>query len=339
VIDETYRVALSESSKLKLRAMATRAEGGEDAPYRAAVLFHAAARAEGRAFELLEAPSPETRLRSAIEQCGCLIDGLDPAAIEAWGDVLEASEQVPARVAGALRARIDPGFMAFVKQYDDVLRAAPDIAAGLGGPRALRPAERAKVQRALARWLAAFPGDPVAWATQSALESSGGHFHAAWRSIARARELEPRSSQATAMALLLVPDALPRARAEDYLRASYAVLQRGRDPSEVFLAFVVASLRVAATRSRRRSDVGRALDALAVGESRPPSMPEHTRFFRALRRIAGELRDNRKPGVDALYRAGLGTLAARAASEGESDPIAILARELGAMGGRLARAA
>ncbi len=67
VIDETYRLALSESSKLKLRAVAVRAEGGEDAPYRAAVLFHAAARAERRALGVLEAPSPETRLRSAID--------------------------------------------------------------------------------------------------------------------------------------------------------------------------------------------------------------------------------------------------------------------------------
>jgi hypothetical protein len=68
-------------------------------------------------------------------------------------------------------------------------------------------------------------------------------------------------------------------------------------------------------------------------------MPEQGRFFRALRRIAGELRENRKPSVDALYRVGLGVLAARAVRDGEQDPIAILAREVGAMGGRLRRAA
>ena len=40
-----------------------------------------------------------------------------------------------------------------------------------------------------------------------------------------------------------------------------------------------------------------------------------------------------------LYRAGLGVLVARAAKEGERDPIELLAHELGAMGGRLHRAA
>jgi len=209
----------------------------------------------------------------------------------------------------------------------------------LGGSRALRPPERAKARRALTRWLAAFPGDPVAWATLSALDASEGDFPSAWRSIARARELDPRSSQATGMALLLVPDALPKARADEYLEASHAALQRGRDPSEVFLAFVVASLRVAGAHPKGQAHVKRALDALALGEARPPAMPEHTRFFRALRRIAGDLRDHRKPGVDALYRAGLGALVARAASEGEQAPLAILAREVGAMGGRLPRAA
>jgi hypothetical protein len=329
----------SESSKLKLRAMATRAEGGEDSAYRAAVLFHAAARAERRALDLLAAPSAETRLRSAIEQCGCLIDGLDPAAIEAWGDVLEASEQVSASVAGAIRSRIDPAFHAFVKRYDDMQKTARDITAGLGGARALRPAERAKARRASARWLAIFPGDPVAWTTQSALESTDGDFESAWRSIERARELDPKNSQAMGMAFLLAPDALPKARVDEYLEANYALLQRGRDPSDVFLTFVVASLRAADAPARRRAHVDRALEALALGESRPPAMPEHPRFFRALRRIAGDMRDKRKPGVDALYRAGLGALVARAASEGEQDPVAILAREVGLMGGRLSRAA
>src|SRR5207249_4047477 len=122
VIDEPYRLALSESSKLKLRALALLAEGGDDAAFRAAVLFHAAARAERRALQLLEAPAPETRLRSAIERCGCLIDGLDPAAIEAWGDVLEASEHLSAGVVAALRSRIDPGFAAFLTRYGDVMK-------------------------------------------------------------------------------------------------------------------------------------------------------------------------------------------------------------------------
>jgi hypothetical protein len=340
VIDETYRLALSESSKLKLRAVSARAEGGEDCAFQAAVLFHAAARAERRALSLLEAPAPDTRLRSAIEQCGCLIDGLDPAAaIEAWGDVLEASEHVPARVASALRGRIDPGFDAFVKQYGDAMSAVPDLTVLLGGVRGLSPAARAKVRRALTRVLAVFPGDAAGWATLSALDAAAGDFEPAWLSIGRARELHPESGWFWAMAVLLAPDALPETRAGDYLDAAYSAIQRGQAPPEVCLSFAVTSLRSAQAQRKRRDHVDRALNALAAGEARPPATPEHARYFRALRRIAGELRGNRTPGVEALYKAGLGGLAARATRDGERDPIAILAREVGAMGGRVHRAA
>lgn len=341
MIDETYRLALSESSKLKLRALAVRAEGREDASFRAAVLFHAAARAERRALLLLEAPDPETRLRSAIEQCGCLLDGRDPDAIEAWGEVLEASEDVPARVASAMRARIDPGFAAFVEAYREVMKGAPEVAAGLRGLQALSQAARGKVRRALSKVLAAFPGDATGWAMLSALDSAEGAFEAAWASIGRARELQPDRGWVNGMALLLVPDALPKERAEEYLEAGYAVVRRGRAVPEVCLAFAVASLRGAeeANGERRRRDLDRVLEAVAVGESQAPPVPEYVRFFRALRRIARELREDRKPGIDLLYRAGLGVLVARAGREGERDPLAILAREVGALGGRLHRAA
>ena len=86
-------------------------------------------------------------------------------------------------------------------------------------------------------------------------------------------------------------------------------------------------------------DLDRVLEAVAVGESQAPPAPEYARFFRALREITGELQEDRKRGVDTLYRAGLGVLGARAETEGERDPLAILAREVGAGGGRLHRAA
>lgn len=338
MIDETYRLALSESSKLKLRAVSVRAEGGEDAAFRAAVLFHAAARAERRALLLLDAPAPETRLRSAIEQCGCLIDGLDPFAIEVWGEVLEASEHVPVRVAGALRSRIDPGWRAFFEQYEDTMKVASDMAL-LGEVEALSHAVRAKVRRAVMRMLAAFPGDALGWVSLGYLDFSERDFQSAWRSIERARELYPDHGLVNAMALLIVSDALPEGRAEEYLDASYATIQRGQAPPEVCLSFAIASLRAARVQRKRRVYVDRALDALAAGESRPPTMPVHVRYFRALRRIAGDLRNNRTSGIDVLYKAGLGLLAARAARGGDQDPIAILTREVSAMGGRLRPAA
>ena len=71
MIPEAQRLALLESSKLKLAGTALLAEGGDDARYEAAVLFHAAARAERRSLLAIEAPPPAARLRSAVEICGC----------------------------------------------------------------------------------------------------------------------------------------------------------------------------------------------------------------------------------------------------------------------------
>ena len=52
------------------------AEGGADARYEASVLLHEAARAEERTLLAASAPSFETKLASAIERCGCLIEYL-----------------------------------------------------------------------------------------------------------------------------------------------------------------------------------------------------------------------------------------------------------------------
>jgi hypothetical protein len=81
MIAEARRLALLEAGKLKLAAKARLAEGGEAAPYEAAVLYHAAARAEQRTLLVMEAPSPEARLANAIERCACLIEGFDAMGV------------------------------------------------------------------------------------------------------------------------------------------------------------------------------------------------------------------------------------------------------------------
>lgn len=93
----------------------------------AAVLYHAAARAEQRTLLVLEAPSPEARLASAIERCACLIEGFDAMVVLeiAWADVLVASSAVPERTAAAMRSRIDASMSEFVHRYQGVLAKTP----------------------------------------------------------------------------------------------------------------------------------------------------------------------------------------------------------------------
>jgi hypothetical protein len=109
--NERYRHALRESARCKLRAAALRAEGNEEA---ARAHFLRAAEGEARAIEMLPDPSPETRLRSLVERCGCLLDGGDDAATKAlWTEILrwstEVSEETAHALLGRLRARMDPG--------------------------------------------------------------------------------------------------------------------------------------------------------------------------------------------------------------------------------------
>ena len=119
MIPQAQARAILESSKLKLAAKARLSEGGNDARYEASVLLHEAARADERALLATSAPSPETKLASAIERCGCLIDGRDLLAVleRAWPDVLEASEWVPVQTAAAMRSRIDAKMSAFMAEH------------------------------------------------------------------------------------------------------------------------------------------------------------------------------------------------------------------------------
>ena len=174
MIPAPRRLALLEAGKLKLAAKATLAEGGADARYEAAVLYHAAARAEQRALLALESPSPEARLASAIERCASLIQGFDASAVldSAWADVLVASAAVEEKTAAAMGARLNEMMSIFLERYQDVRGKAPAIDAWTeaGCP----PGAPRSVHRELDRFLKVFPGEAFLWALRSSSYFDGG---------------------------------------------------------------------------------------------------------------------------------------------------------------------
>ncbi len=179
------RLALLEAGKLKLAAKARLAEGGPDARFEAAVLYHAAARAEQRALLALESPSPEARLASAIERCASLILGFDASAVldSGWGDVLAASSAVEDRTAAAMRARIDEMLSSFLKRYQDARGKVPAVDAWTeaGCP----PGAPRSVQREADRFLKVFPGDAPLWALRSSISTAVTSAPRGNRSIGR----------------------------------------------------------------------------------------------------------------------------------------------------------
>jgi hypothetical protein len=205
------RLALLEAGRLKLAARAKLAEGGPDARYEAAVLYHAAARADHRALLALESPTPETRLASAIERCASLILGFDAGIVltEGWAGVLNASERVAPDAATAMRTRIDEMMSAFLQRYRD---ARPRLQAfdrweAAGCPTA---APRS-VHQELDRFLSVFPGDALLWALRSSLHFDGGDVERAWTAIGRARRLAPDEQSFVGWELRLVSRRLPKA--------------------------------------------------------------------------------------------------------------------------------
>ena len=322
MIPAPRRLALLEAGKLKLAAKARLAEGGQSARYDAAVLYHAAARAEQRALLALEAPSPEARLASAIERCACLILGFDASEVLdlGWADVLEASSAVEKKTAEAMRARIDEMMRDFVERYQKALGKVPahDARVEAGAPP--RPATRS-ARRDLDRFLQAFPGDAFAWARRSALSFEEGDAARAWEEIRRARELVPQEDSFMGWELRLVSKHLPTAQAEARLAEAYARIERDDASANVCFGFVIAALDLA-PKSKHRDELLRQASNAATREAARAPQSEDRKMFRALDLSLREMLAGRKPGLEILYRCGLGHLAAAAPKQ--ADPMKIV---------------
>jgi hypothetical protein len=320
MISEAERRTFLESSKLKLAAKARLAEGGGDARYEAAVLFHAAARVERRTLRAMDAPSPEARLASAIEVCNCLVDGLDPPAVlGAWGQVLDVSDLVQPPTARAMRARIDVKVQAMVTEYQRVLAKTPALRDWLD---AGVPPSRAR-ERDLGKMLTAFPGDAQGWGVRSAVLDGLGSIPEAWNAIRRARSLDPEDTFLRGWELQVMARHEPPDRAETVVDGVHAEILRGDTDADICFFFVTAALQLAEKSPHRPKLLAQALDAANAGfGALSPRAPERP-LFRAMQLSLKELLAGRTPGTDILYRCGLGTLAAGNPS---ANPLAIVAR-------------
>lgn len=321
MIAEPRRLALLEAGKLKLAAKARLAEGGATARHDAAVLFHAAARAERRTLLVMESPSPEARLANAIERCACLIEGLDAMAVleVAWADVLVASSAVPQRTAAAMRRRIDASMLELVHRYQGVLARTPAFKAAIEADDPWR-ASRA-LDRDLDRFLKVFPGDARVWSIRSWHHHQAQDITAAWESILRARELMPEETAFVGMELELLPMLLPPARAEAQLDGIYAQIERGDANADICIGFVGAAVQLAKKHRHREKLLRQALNAAIAGTRAADPLPSDRKIFRVFELSLGELLAGRKPTVEILYRCGLGSLAT--ATE-QADPMAIV---------------
>ncbi len=317
MIPAPRRLALLEAGKLKLAAKARLAEGGRDAGYEAAVLYHAAARAEQRALLALESPSPEARLASAIERCASLILGFDASAVldSGWADVLAASAAVEEKTAAAMRARIDEMMSSFLERYQDAHGKVPAVDAWMeagyphGAPRS--------VHRELDRLLKVFPGDAFLWDLRSAAYFHGGDIDTAWDSIHRALELSPQEQSFIGWELQLTSMHLPRAQAEARLARAYPEIERGEASEEVCGGFISAAMDLAVKSAHGVELLGQALHAAMEAGRTTSAQSEARRLYRAMELGLREMVAGRKPDIAILYRCGLGRLAATIPQEAD----------------------
>jgi hypothetical protein len=322
MIAEPRRLALLEAGKLKLAAKARLAEGGAGARYEAAVLYHAAARAEQRTLLVMEAPSPEARLANAIERCACLIEGFDAMVVleVAWADVLVASSAVSAKTAAAMRFRIDASMSELVHRYQEVLAKTPAFKAAIEAGDAWRTSRA--LDREIDRFLKVFPGDARVWSIRSLRHLQAGDVTAAWEAIQRARELMPEETTFMGIELELVPKHLPPARAEAQLDGIYTQIERGDANADVCFGFVVAAIQLAERgRQHREKLLRQALHAAMAGFRAADPLPNDRKIFRVFELSLREMLAGRKPTVEILYRCGLGSLATAAE---QADPMAIV---------------
>jgi len=325
MISDAYGRTKSAGGKLKMRALAVRAEGGEDAAFAAAVLLREAARTEDRALRVLVAPSAEERLGVAVERCALFVEALAPtAAAVAWGDVLVQGDALPAEMAEAHRSKLEPQYHELQKAHHEALATAPTLSAvAVRVPAARDPA---RALREIDRLLAMFPGEFELWYLRYQSALFGGDDAAAWDALEKARELEPDNVFALGAEFVLVPRVLPLAEAERRLDAAYSLLRRPgvQVEPDTCLCFAIACFSIAERSGRPQFHYERVLEAAEAGAGAEVDRGDAKRDLRVARALAKDLLAGRKPTLDAFYRAGRGDQVAHATVEERKDPIRLL---------------
>ena len=326
---ERYQLGVGEAGKLKLRATALLAEGGEERAFDALVLLHDAARAEARALQALEHPSAHARLASAVEQCACLVEGRDPTlAARAWGQVLDEARALPDDVTEPMLTRLRPRYPRLVAAFVSALRKSPRVARASASVELLQGRDRQRYLRELEALRGRFPGAPGLWWSTCRLEQARGRPRAAWDAIQRACRLDPDNVHYSAVRLLLVARALTAREVDTWLSETYAGIQRA--PPEVCLVYALNELERArrgppASRSTR---LGRAQEAVIQGRSRPGVEPAVAQSLRAAQLLISARLEGHEATLDLLYRAGLGEVVVTSPARHRADAFQFLSEHV-----------
>lgn len=331
-----YRSILAPAGKAKMRATALLAEGETSQRFEAAVLLHDAARAELRALGELDGPPIETRLAALVEVCGCLLLGFDPlGAIPVWNDVERLAPGLAPEARRAMLARLAPRYRKEQRKLQALWKKSPTLArADTFLPPLTSRAARAR--RELAALLDYFPGSAQLWLGHCVDRDDVGDPASAWEALHRARRLEPDAPSIEAMELWLLPRAFDAPEALRRLDAHRERLDQA--PPELCLGYSLAELALASRAPNERERLDRARGIAALGRSRmllggrvrPQGQTVDSisavlfLHLAAVEQVAQERLAGHTPGLDVLYRLGLGRFVADAHARGFEDPIDVL---------------
>jgi len=292
---DEYLALVAKSGKRKFRATSLLPYGDEQSRFEAAVLFHEAAAIEGQALSLLDDLSIEVRLGAAIEQCACLVLGLDVVdSARAWREVEEISAGLPAEVASAHRDRLDPLYQEARRDLFKLLERAPILVRAKFQWEKVAEPDKPGARAEIAALLDRFPGEAMFHLIAAKAAIDEARIDELRWAVQRAHRLLPGSPLLRAYWLVMLgdllayPDAtMSQTEAEDELARTYEDLQRRPADAVVYLGFIFASLAAFYVTRSRGEDAEvhqqRALWAAEEGAKQPSviSQDVHTYFLAA----------------------------------------------------------
>ncbi len=290
------------------------------------MLLHEAARAEGRALLSLPNADPMTRLRSAVERCGLLLDAGDATAVvrDAWPGVLERAENLPVERRTAYLDRLAPAVEALLGDLDGLSQKLPHLAELPAALSARSTRRRDAIRKDLAAYLARFAGDTAAWLNLASLHIVHGDREAAWGAITRLRRLDPENALAREVELNLAIDLLPAAELRARLDGAAEDVLADVGGADLALVTAAGYLHLGADTRTRREDLDRAEQIARRGILAARGDAAGARpYLRALLAFVNDTRAGRPLRADVFRRVGLPELVRRA--EGD-DPAQVLRR-------------
>jgi tetratricopeptide (TPR) repeat protein len=321
---EQYREILFQIGAKKIKAKALLAEGLAEQRFEACVLLHEAARRERDALSELNAPSIETQLASLVEQCACLVEGLDPrASRERWNSIESIITKLPEETGRAMAMPLAMRYFRAQAEFDALYDASPIILKqrrlDVLIPR--RRVDQKRILREVQRFVDRFPGDPVSWFGLHRISLALGRWADAWMALSRAELLNPEDGAYRATQLALVWQ-MPEYR--EFARDLFASTLKSlpQQPFEVCLMLALAELGASADEPERLRIAQRALEA---AEAKAPAGSELLADLGAARFMLNERLAGRYPTVADLVREGFIELPPQAHIAPDADPLPLIA--------------